>query len=416
MNTVRQTGAELHRTKLLPIYSVSQVGRYIRETVEQDQLLSDIYVNGEVSNFTRAASGHCYFTLKDGENQIRCVMFSPGLGSEHLNNGTAITTHGRVSFYLARGDLQLYADLVQPEGMGELHMEFLRVRTQLNAEGFFDESRKRKLPAFPKRIAVITSLTGSVRRDIQTVIARRYPIVELILVHSTVQGAHAVDEITMAFRTLASENGLDIILLARGGGSIEELAAFNHEQVARAIHASPIPVVSAVGHETDTTIADLVADLRAPTPSAAAEMIVPDADVLKDRIVHHRESLSTAAKNLFSTSRGLIADKIVLLDRLSPDLAGSRQTVDELTRIASAAVSNKISLIREQLDGHKKQLHTLHPQNTLSRGYALVERKRDKELITHVADSSPGDAISIQVSDGSIDAEISGPISDSGKR
>ncbi len=393
----------------MPVYTVTQVARYVKNTMEGDRLLSDLYVTGEISNVSRSAAGHCYFSLKDGESQLRCIMFKDGLGMALLQNGGAVTAHGRVSFYQTRGDLQYYTDIVQPEGVGELHMEFLRVKAKLEGEGLFDPARKRALPPFPKRIAIVTSRTGAVLHDIENVIARRYPLVELLFLHSPVQGTAAVEGIITAFQTLNMEDGIDLVILARGGGSLEELGAFNTEEVARAIHGSRAPVISAVGHETDNTIADLVADLRAPTPSAAAELAVPDLRQVRQRVAQSRRTLGQCVTAQLTTAVDGVRYAATRLQRLTPDLASHRQRVDELTRSASAVAQREMALRREHVQARALQLGSLHPGNTLRRGYALVERTADRKPVSRTGDVKPGDAIAVRVSDGGFTGKVSGP-------
>ena len=392
----------------MPIYTVSQVALYVRDVVDSDRLLADLYITGEVSNLSRAATGHCYFTLKDGESQLRCVMWRDAQGVELLQSGEAIVAHGRCRFYQARGDLQFYPDFVQPEGVGELHLEFLRVKAKLEDEGLFDDSRKRPLPPFPKRIAVITSRTGAVLHDIQSVLSRRYPLVELLFLHTPVQGEQAPEGIISALRTVNLQKELDMVILARGGGSLEELWAFNREDVARAVHASRVPVVSAVGHETDYTIIDYVADLRAPTPSAAAELAVPDMRALEQRTQELRRSLSSTLLNSLGLQREEVRYLQARLERLAPDVVSRRQRIDELIRAATAAVGRQASLIREQLHGRELQLISMHPGNTLSRGYALVQRLADGRQVSRVGHVEPGDGIAVQVSDGAFRGQVLG--------
>ncbi|MEE9532846.1 MAG: exodeoxyribonuclease VII large subunit, partial [Acidimicrobiia bacterium] len=258
------------------VYTVSQVTAYLRESLEADPLLSDLFVVGEVSNLRVSGAGHAYFTLKDGQAVLNCVMFKGQSGAELLANGTSVSTHGHISFYEPRGSTDFMVDLAMPEGVGELALELERLKLRLESEGLFEESRKRSLPRFPQVVGVVTSPAGSVFHDIQNVIRRRYPLVELVLSPTQVQGSDAAPNIVRALQELNQEGRSDVIIMARGGGSLEELWPFNEETVARAIHASRIPVVSGIGHETDLTIADLVADMRAPTPSAAAELVVPD--------------------------------------------------------------------------------------------------------------------------------------------
>ena len=266
-------------------YTVNQVTTYIRESFESDILLSDLYVSGEISNLRRSASGHAYFPLKDDSALLNCVMFRGQQGSDVLEDGSAVSTHGRISFYEPRGSTDFIVDLVMPEGTGALSLEFEKLRAQLELEGLFDESRKRSLPEFPTVIGVVTSVSGAVLHDITTVITRRYPLVDILVSPTLVQGDSAPENIVQAINDLNVDGRSDVIVVARGGGSLEELWAFNDERVVRSIYGSKIPVVSAIGHETDFTISDFVADLRAPTPSAAAEMIVPNVTNLKRHLL-----------------------------------------------------------------------------------------------------------------------------------
>ncbi|MSQ41366.1 MAG: exodeoxyribonuclease VII large subunit, partial [Dehalococcoidia bacterium] len=269
----------------MPVYAVSQITAYLQASLESDDFLRDVWISGEVSNLSASGAGHMYFTLKDNAGQLRCVMFRSQRGREFLEKGAAVLAHGAISFYQTRGDLQFYVDLVQPAGVGELTLKLEQLKVKLQEEGLFEPSRKRSLPPFPHKIAVVTSPTGAVWHDIQNVIRRRYPLVELALAPTPVQGGQAAERIVEALQTVNQESDVDVVIIARGGGSLEELWPFNEEVVARAIYASRIPVVSGVGHETDVTIADLVADLRAPTPSAAAELVVPDKRQLQAEVL-----------------------------------------------------------------------------------------------------------------------------------
>jgi len=368
------------------IHSVADVNRYLRELLEIDDLLADIWVSGEVSNLSESAAGHLYFTLKDETSQLRCVFFRPKLAIT-LENGAAVITHGRISIYEVSGALQLYVDLVQLEGVGILHLEFERLKAKLEEEGLFEPARKRSLPLFPKRIGVVTSPTGAVFYDIANIIGRRYPLVELILSPTLVQGDGAVDGIVQALQALNDMEGIDVVILARGGGSLEDLWAFNEEKVARAIYASKAPVISGVGHETDFTIADFVADVRAPTPSAAAELAVPDCAELEA----HIQSLT----------------KTLLVD-VTRDLDRYRQRTDELTRAASMDLGNSLAISRERLRGRELELASLSPMATLSRGYALVQQSTTGEVISHIDQVQRGDAIDIKVSDGQFKGRVTG--------
>ena len=391
----------------MPVYTVTQVSRYLRDTLDADANLADLYITGEVSNLSRSGAGHSYFSLKDAEAQLRGVMFrNGGIGAEHLENGASVTVHGRVAFYTARGEVQVYADQVQPEGVGVLHMAFLRLKAKLEEEGLFDPSRKRPIPAMPRRVAAITSRTGSVRHDIQTVIERRFPLIELVMAHTPVQGAAAAPGVVAALRAVNDLGGVDVVILARGGGSLEDLWAFNEEAVARAIHASRVPVVSAIGHETDTTIADLVADLRAPTPSAAAELCVPDRRDLAQRLAEARAALGGELTRLLDSKRDEVGQLALGVQRGAPDIASRRQRLDELSRVAFAAAAREAALMRERLRSRRLQLASLNPANTLDRGYALVERERDSGVVSRTAQVSGGDAIVAHVSDGAFRAVV----------
>ncbi len=370
----------------MKIHSVAEVTRYLRELLETDSLLADIWVSGEVSNLSESAAGHLYFTLKDEASQLRCVFFRPKLAIT-VENGAAVITHGRISIYEVSGALQLYVDLVQPEGVGILHLEFERLKSKLEEEGLFEPARKRTLPQFPKRIGVVTSPTGAVFHDIANIIGRRYPLVELVLSPTLVQGDGAADGIVQALQDLNDMEDIDLVILARGGGSLEDLWAFNEEKVARAIYASKAPVISGVGHETDFTIADFVADMRAPTPSAAAELAVPDCAELEGHIQ--------------SLAKTLLIDITRYLDRY-------RQRTDELTRAASVYLGNSLAISSERLRGRELELASLSPLATLSRGYALVQQSTTGEVVSHIEQVQRGDAIDIKVSDGQFKGRVTG--------
>lgn len=370
----------------MKIYSVAEVNRHLRETLEADSLLADIWVSGEVSNYTQSTAGHLYFTLKDQASQLRCVFFRPKVAIT-VEDGIAVVTHGRVSIYEVTGALQLYVDLVQPEGLGVLHLEFERLKMKLEAEGLFEPSRKRPLPLFPRRIGVVTSPTGAVFHDIASIVARRYPLAELVLAPTQVQGEGAEDGIVQALQTLDDMEGIDVVIVARGGGSLEDLWAFNEEKVARAIYASKAPVISGVGHDTDFTIADFVADVRAPTPSAAAELAVPD----RAELEAHLQSLSTT----------LLRDVARNLDRY-------RQRIDEVSRAASVHLMSALALSREKLRGRELELASLSPMATLTRGYALVQHSVTGSVVSRIDQVQRGDSIDIKVSDGQFKGRVTG--------
>ena len=388
----------------MPVYSVSQITRYLKGILEADALLGDLWVRGEVSNLSHSAAGHYYFTLKDATNQIRCVMFRPALGGENLVDGGAVAAHGRVSLYEVRGDLQLYVDLVQPEGVGERHLELERLRVKLEAEGLFQESRKRPLPEFPKRIGVATSPFGSVWYDIQNIIQRRYPLVELALAPTPVQGDGASAGIVDAIEAMNREVGLDVVILARGGGSLEELWPFNEEAVARAIYSSRAPVISAVGHETDFTIADMVADSRAPTPSAAAELVVPDSEEMVERILFYRRNLFQQVSGNLAARNQELNQTVYRMQRQAPDVSSWRQKIDDLSNAYGRALESYLVMRRERIKALESRLASLSPNSVLARGYAVVQRQYDSELVTSVSQVASGDDLQISVKDGSFPA------------
>ena len=390
----------------MPVYSVSQITRYLKDSLEADFFLNDLWMRGEVSNLTRSAAGHFYFTLKDSASQVRCVMFRPAHGGEHLAEGGAVIAHGRVSLYEVRGDLQLIADLAQPEGVGELHLELERLKVKLEAEGLFQVSRKRPLPVFPKRIGVATSPTGAVWHDIQNIIRRRYPLVELAFAPTPVQGDAAAGGIVDAFDALNAEDDIDLVILARGGGSLEDLWPFNEETVARAIYASRAPVISAVGHETDFTIADMVADCRAPTPSAAAELAAPDQDELLERVESRQRSIFQWVSGDLSDKSRDVDQTAWRLQRYAPDIPSWRQRVDDLSQANARALDSYLTLRGERIGALEMRLASLNPSSVLARGYAVVQRQDTLEPVTSVEQVSPGDDLDITVAGGSFPGRV----------
>ena len=360
----------------MPVYTVSQLTSYLKALVEQDPLIQDIWVSGEVSNLARPGSGHTYFTLRDSNRSIRCVMFRNVRGAERLEGGAAVIAHGRISVYEVRGEVQLIVDIVQPEGVGELQLKLEQLKLKLEKEGLFEPSRKRPIPEFPRRVAVITSPSGAVWQDIQTIISRRYPLVELMLVPTPVQGEDAAPGIVEAFKALNAEAEVDTVILARGGGSLEDLWPFNEEAVARAIYSSPAPVISAVGHETDYTISDLVADQRAPTPSAAAEVAVPERSELTTRMLVAEQALGASISGHLSIKRDRFEQHDLRLRRSSPDLDTLSLRVDDLLASATSHLRHNREVIAERFEGLRLRLSTLSPTDTLRRGIRHSSKAR----------------------------------------
>jgi len=399
-------------------FTVSQINNYIKELFEIDFVLQDLWIEGEVSNFSRSAAGHAYFTLKDEAvssygvtaASIRCVMWrSLAERQAYLpSNGEAIVAHGRISVYEVQGAYQFYVDTVQPAGLGVLYLQFEALKKLLEAEGLFAPERKRPLPLFPCCLGVVTSPTGAAFRDILHVLGRRYPLVEVILSPTLVQGDRAPLQIVAALEALNKHTDTEAIIVARGGGSLEELWAFNDERVARAIYSSRAPVISGVGHETDFTIADFVADVRAPTPSAAAEIAVPDQGELGGTLHLRRNRLVTLMGRQIAERRGAVEAQERVLSRLSPQakIVTHRQRIDELTRAASASLAHQLALERERLRGHLLRLQSLSPFATLDRGYSITRQLRTGEIVKSVAQVADGDRIETQVSDGKFEGTV----------
>jgi len=387
--------------------SVSWLVQYLKALIEGDLSLSNLWIEGEISNVSRSARGHAYFTLKDEASQLRCVMFQRAYRGMPMENGAFVLAHGSVSFYEQRGDIQVIVDFVQPAGVGARQAEFERLKERLTEEGLFEEARKRPLPAFPLRIGVVTSPTGAVFHDICNVLARRWPLAEIVLSPTPVQGNEAAIGITEAIRNLGLITGIDVIIVARGGGSIEELWPFNEEMVAKAIFGSPVPVVSADGHETDFTIADFVADVRAPTPSAAAETVSPDWREVSRRI----EGLTLAT---LVNARGLITDAATKVDRAGhrlrsalPDVSRYSERVSSLLRHAVSAATRAAESREERVGGLTLRLGALDPHATLARGYAVVQRRDSKDAVTSVNQVKGKDRLDVFVHNGRFPAEVS---------
>ena len=388
------------------IYEVSQVTAYLRELLAYDDVLADIWIEGEVSNLRRPGSGHAYFTLRDSQSSLRGVLFRNSRGLEHLQDGAAVVAHGRISLYEVRGDLQLIADIIQPEGVGELQMRLEQLTLQLEREGLFDPSRKRPLPDFPKRIGVVTSPTGSVWHDIQSVIGRRWPLVELLIAPAMVQGDGAAPTIVEALASLNAEPDVDVIIVARGGGSLEDLWPFNEESVARAVFASPIPVVSAIGHETDFTICDMVADVRAPTPSAAAELAVPDRVEMTARVAGAAQVIENSLTAHMGHATDDVNGLILRIGRAVPELDSLRLRVDDLLQYAQTALSHRVELSRAKVSGLSSALSPLSPSKTLRRGYAIVSPRDSGEVLTDPRNVVTGDILDITLHRGRIAASV----------
>lgn len=390
-------------------WSVTDLTRYLKDLIESDHNLADIWVQGEISNFSRPQSGHLYFTIKDSNASLRAVMWrNTAARMTYIpQDGDSVQVHGRISVYEPSGQYQLYADLIRPLGEGALYQEFLRLKARLEAEGLFDESRKRPIPTRPERIGIVTSPTGAALRDILNTLRRRFPLAEVILAPSAVQGEEAPPGIVQGLETLNRVFHPDVILVARGGGSIEDLWAFNDERVARAIATSEAPVISGVGHQTDFTIADFAADLRAPTPTAAAELATPDRMDLRSQIDEISGWLSRLLLAKTNTHRWSLKELGYQLSRQSPAIRVQvdRQRLDELAHRYQTRLRYQMQIQHTRLLSLAQRLGSLNPIGILERGFAVVTQL-DGTVVRKVAQTVPGDQLNVRVSDGEFSAEV----------
>jgi len=392
------------------IFSVRQLTRYVRALLERDQGLRDVWVRGEASNCVAHSSGHIYFTLKDEASQLRCVAFSEH--AERLScppqNGARLLLHGSVSVFERAGQYQLYITEAIADGVGSLHLLFEQLQEKLRAEGLFDAARKRPLPSLPHRIAVITSADGAVFHDFSVIARRRWPAVRMELVPAAVSGPTAAPAIVRALAAAAELPGVEVVVLARGGGSLEELWPFNEEMVARAIARCPLPVVSAVGHETDFTIADFVADLRAPTPSAAAEMLTPDAAGLSAHVSRLAQRARGALGRAVERRRReleLVRARRVLAAPAAL-LAEPRQRADEALRRIRAAMADGVKRRADRVTALAERARALGPLEVLGRGYCVMRLPPQGRVVRSIAQLAPGAEAEVVVADGSAWCEV----------
>lgn len=393
------------------VLSVSQVSRYLKELLETDEVLQDVWVRGEISGCRMYPSGHCYFTLKDAEAQLPCVFFKNARvrsAAPELRDGMAIAANGRISLYERDGKLQLYVEDVELIGEGALFLRFEQLKARLAAEGLFDASRKRPIPPSPSVIGIVTSPQAAALRDMLRVLRTRYPLARVILSPALVQGAEAPAAIAEALDLLNEHGEAEVVILGRGGGSIEELWAFNEEVVARAIARSRIPVISGVGHETDFTIADFVADYRASTPTAAAAAAVPDIAEWRAHVLELQQQLTEFIETFLGVQREQLERTRRELLRLDPryQLERLQQRLDDTSALLQARMQHILSLRGERLRGVALRLHSLSPLLTIARGYAIVRRDADQTVITSEQQVQPGDELTIQVTDGHIHAIV----------
>lgn len=394
-----------------PRWTVTNLTRHLRHLFEEDPDLQGIWVEGEISNLSRPASGHVYFTLKDAGASLRCVMWKTEAARLRLalQDGMAIEAHGSLGIYEVTGQYQLYADSIRPLGEGVLFQEFLRLKALLEAEGLFEARRKRAIPASPRRIGIVTSRTGAALRDMLNTLRRRMPLAEVVLAPTPVQGEEAPLKIVEALRDLNRVVQPEVILLARGGGSIEDLWAFNDERVVRAVSESQAPVITGVGHETDFTLADFAADLRAPTPTAAAELATPvTALELHQGLVDRSLSLTESMEILIDQKRILLEGLKSGLRLSSPlrSVQTERQRVDDISRRGHAAQAHRLELAETRMIGLENRLAALSPLAVLKRGYSVVTK--NKKVIMSKHQVKDGDGLRVRVQDGEFSARVSG--------
>jgi exodeoxyribonuclease VII, large subunit len=367
--------------------TVGDVTHYLRELLDSDEVLRDVWVMGEVSNASTPASGHLYFTLKDDSATLKCVMWKPQVMRLRfpLRAGMAVEVHGGISVYEQGGQYQLYADTIRPVGEGALYQEFLLLKNRLEAEGLFDPANHRPLPETPAKIGIVTSPTGAALQDMLNTLRRRYPLAEVVVAPAAVQGEAAPAELVDALQRLNAIPDLDVILVARGGGSLEDLWAFNDEQVVRAVAASRAPVISGVGHETDFTLTDFAADLRAPTPTAAAELATPDKADLALHLAQLKQRLAAGADVKLTDAHEKTMALRRRLERVTPLWAinNQRQRVDEMSQRAALAWQHRLRLLQVEQKGWQLRLAALSPYAVLQRGYAIAMDENGKTISSY---------------------------------
>lgn len=392
----------------MAVLTVTQINRYISFKLKEDRNIQSIMVQGEISNFTNHyRTGHLYFTLKDGESSIKAVMFASAASRLKFvpEDGMSVIISGSVSVFERDGVYQLYVNDIQPYGAGAEYIAIEQLKAKLAKEGIFDNAHKRQLPVMPSKIGVVTSKSGAALRDVVNILSRRYPIGELLIVNALVQGSSAADSVCKGIMK-AELAGCDVIIVGRGGGSAEDLSAFNSEKVARAVYNSNVPIISAVGHETDYSLADLAADMRAPTPSAAAELVAPSVDILSSRI----DSLMNRAENAVLKMIDDYTDRLVSLNssimRFSPEnrLKLSSEKLDALEKRLQNSASSSFERRKSKLDQLIRTLDSLSPLKVLSRGYSLVYS--GQKLINDASMLKNDDEINVRFGNGEASAVV----------
>ncbi len=389
--------------------TVSQLNNYIKTLVDRDEFLNNVYIKGEISNFKKHYTGHLYFTLKDGDSLIKCVMFKTYTSYLKFepSDGMAVLVLGTVAVYERDGVYQVYVKGMEVDGLGALHVAYEQLKEKLDAKGMFDESKKKKIPVLPKSIGVVTSKTGSVIKDIINVTTRRFPHVNIKLYPAAVQGEGAAETIVKGIEYFNSAKNVDTIIIARGGGSLEDLWPFNEEITANAIFNSDIPIISAVGHETDFTIADFVADLRAPTPSAAGELAVPDINEVNWKLVNIRKNLSTLLSKKIENMQQRYARVMnsIVFKNPTADIRRRTLNVEALSRRLENSINIKNKNTKINLTKLISKLDGLSPLKTLSRGYSIAENL-EGNVVRSVNDVQVDDRIKLIFRDGNIEVQV----------
>lgn len=387
------------------VYKVSEVNKYIKMVFDKDTFLNDIRIRGEITNFKAHYTGHFYFTLKDETSTIKCVMFKGYASTVKFKpaDGMKVVIDGQVSVFERDGAYQIYCKAMSPEGLGELYLAYEQLKEKLKNEGLFDPSLKKKIPFLPKRVGVITSKTGAVVRDIINVTTRRYPNVDLLIYPAAVQGVNVASTVIAGLDTFNKLNNVDVIIIARGGGSFEDLFGFNDEALARKIFESNIPVVSAVGHETDFTICDFVSDLRAPTPSAAAELVYPQYSDIVNRILTDKNRIMVGTKNFLERRREYVKRlKAAKLEKVPLDMINRyRLTIDSILKQSYSTLNLKLERYKSRSMQTIAKIDTLSPLKTLTRGYSVTETE-DGKVIKSVDEVNKLDKLNIILTDGKV--------------
>ena len=391
------------------IYSVSDVNKYIKALMDKDTLLNNISIRGEITNFKAHYTGHLYFTLKDESSTIKCIMFKGYAQFLKFKptDGMKVVINGQIGVFERDGVYQIYCKSMSPEGLGDLYLAYEQLKNKLQKEGLFDASKKKKIPFLPKRVGVITSRTGAVVRDIINVTTRRYPNVNLLIYPAAVQGVNVASTVIEGLKTFNTLKNVDVIIIARGGGSFEDLFGFNDEALARQVYASQIPVISAVGHETDFTICDFVSDLRAPTPSAAAELVYPEYSEIVNRIITDKKRTIIAIKNYIDRKRQYVEKlKAAKLEKVPLDKINRyRIIIDNLLSKSESSIKYKVEKYRTRCIKSISKIDALSPLKTLTRGYSVTENS-DGKVIKSISDVNKDENIKIKLIDGKIEAIV----------